>query len=69
MAIKFEDATAPKGKPTEKRLEKARAVVMQDEASSEASSEAFSEAPTEKPAAPKKKIAVRAKPAKAARKS
>ncbi len=65
MAIKFEDATAPKGKPTEKRLEKARAVVMQDEASSEASSEA----PTEKPAAPKKKIAVRAKPAKAARKS
>ena len=61
MAIKFEDATAPKGKPAEKPVEKARAAVMQDEASSEA--------PTEKPATPKKKIAVRAKPARAARKS
>jgi len=61
MAIKFEDASAPKGKPAEKPAEKTRAVAKEDMAPTEA--------PAEKAAAPKKKIPARAKPAKAARKS
>jgi len=61
MAIRFEDTSAPKAKPADKRAEKAPVTAMEDNASAEAAPERTS--------APKAKIASRAKPAKTARKT